>query len=135
MRNTETHEASRTLSLQERAEILEEYLAQASRRGWRLEGKGDYIAFLVSGKPVNHKRHALTALLTAGLWLPVWAGMSIFGGEKRMLVRVDGAGEPARAAGTGSSPLGAEVPYTAGRQPIRERSPPHALDRKRKDRG
>ena len=92
VQNSETHEESRTLSLQERTEILEEYLAQAGLRGWRVEGKGDYIAFLASGKPVNHKRHALTALLTGGLWLRVWAGMSIFGGEKRMLVRVDGLG-------------------------------------------
>ena len=92
MQETETHEASRTLSLQDRAEVLEEHLAQASRRGWRVEGKGDYIAFLVSGKPVNHKLHAVLSLLTGGLWLPVWAGMSIFGGQKRMLVRVDGHG-------------------------------------------
>ena len=92
MRNTESHEASRTLSLQERAEILGEHLAQAGRRGWRVEGKGDYIAFLVSGKPVNHKRHAVLSLLTGGLWLPVWAGISLFGGQKRMLVRVDERG-------------------------------------------
>ena len=92
MQNAATHEASQTLSLQERAEILEEYLAHAAEKGWRVEGKGDYIAFLVSGKPVNHKRHAVTALLSGGLWLPVWAGISIFGGEKRMLVRVDERG-------------------------------------------
>lgn len=92
VRNTETHDEIRTLSWRERAELLEEYLTQAADRGWRVEGKGDYIAFLVSGKPVNHKRHAITALLTGGLWLPVWAGMSIFGGEKRMLVRVDKRG-------------------------------------------
>ncbi|MYC37046.1 MAG: hypothetical protein F4X66_09065 [Chloroflexi bacterium] len=92
MQNSESHEADRTLSLQERAEILEEYLSQAGRRGWRVEGKGDYIAFLASGRPVNHKLHAVLTLFTGGLWLPVWAGMSIFGGKKRMLVRVDERG-------------------------------------------
>lgn len=92
VQNTETHEDSQTLSLQERAEVLQDYLSQAGLRGWRVEGKGDYIAFLVSGKPVNHKRHAVLTLLTGGLWLPVWAGISIFGGERRMLIRVDERG-------------------------------------------
>ena len=92
MQNSESQEDSRTLSLQEKAEILEEYLTQAGRRGWWVEGKGDYIAFLVSGKPVNHKLHAVLTLLTGGLWLPVWAGMSTFGGQRRMLVRVDERG-------------------------------------------
>ena len=81
-----------TLSVPERAELLQDYLSQAAKSGWRVEGKGDYIAFLASGKPVNHKLHAVLALLTGGLWLPVWAGISIFGGERRMLIRVDESG-------------------------------------------
>ena len=83
----------RTLSVPERVEVLQDYLAQAAGRGWRVEGRGNFIAFLASGKPVNHRRHALLALLTGGLWLPVWAGIVVFGGEKRMLAVVDRFGE------------------------------------------
>ena len=82
-----------TLSLPERAEVLQGYLTQAAGRGWRVEGKGDYIAFLASGKRVNHLLHAALSLLTGGLWLPVWAGLAVLGGEKRMLARVDQFGE------------------------------------------
>ena len=83
----------RTLSLPERAEALQDYLAQAAGRGWRMETKAETIAFMVSGKPVNHLLHAVMSLLTGGLWLAVWAGMAVFGGEKRMLARVDQFGE------------------------------------------
>jgi hypothetical protein len=31
----------------------------------------------------------ILSLLTAGLWLPVWLGLAIFGGEKRIAITVD----------------------------------------------
>ena len=37
--------------------------------------------------------HAILALFTGGLWLPVWAGVSICGGEKRAIIKVDQEGE------------------------------------------
>ena len=77
----------------EGAEVLQDYLAQAAGRGWRVQSKAKTLAFMVSGKPVNHPLHAALSLLTAGLWLPVWAGLVVFGGEKRMLARVDHYGE------------------------------------------
>ena len=83
----------RTLSVPERVDALRDYLAQAAGRGWRVESRGNLIAFLVSGGRVNHRRHALVALLTGGLWLPVWAGLAVFGGKKRMLATVDRFGE------------------------------------------
>lgn len=81
------------LSVPERAEVLQDYLAEVAGRGWRVEGKGNFIAFMVSGKPVNHLLHAAVSLLTGGLWLPVWAWLVVFRGEKRMLARVDRYGE------------------------------------------
>ena len=41
MQDAQTHEDSQTLSLQERAEILEEHLAQAGRRGMAGGGQGE----------------------------------------------------------------------------------------------
>ena len=78
-------------------------------KGWRVEGKGDYIAFLVSGKPVNHKRHAVLSLLTGGLWLPVWAGISLFGGREDECSSGWTSGGTCTDRKHGSSPLGAEV--------------------------
>ena len=77
------------LSVPERAEVLQDYIAQAAGRGWRVEDRGNFIAFLASGKPVNHLLHTALSLITGGLWLPVWAWLAISRGEKRMLARVD----------------------------------------------
>ena len=80
------------LSLQERAEILEEYVTDAIRKGWRIESQGSYQAVIVEGKDVNHLLHLLLSLLTVGLWLFVWALITLTGGERRMMIYVDEKG-------------------------------------------
>ena len=59
----------------------------------RVESQSDYQAVLVSGKKVNHVLHLILTLLTFGLWVFVWIGLVIFGGEKRRMVSVDEYGQ------------------------------------------
>ena len=73
----------------ERKELLGRQLATSTSRGLRVESQGDYQAVLVKGAPVNHILHLLLCIPTLGIWLIVWAGLAIFGGEKRSIVQVD----------------------------------------------
>ena len=77
------------LSMNERSQILKVYTAALGKKGWEVETHGNSQAVMVSGRRVKHTLHAVLSLFTGGIWLPVWAGISIFGGEKRMLVSVD----------------------------------------------
>ncbi len=58
-------------------------------QGARVESQSDYQAVLVKGKPVNNTLHLILTLVTLLLWGIVWIAVSIFGGEKRIVVAVD----------------------------------------------
>lgn len=65
-----------------------EILAQACL-GARLESRTGTVATVVTGRPLNDTLHMLLAVVTLGLWLPVWVLMTAFGGEQRRLLHVD----------------------------------------------
>ena len=88
-----TGEEEEALTLEERAEVLDDYITEAVEKGWRVETRGNFLAVVVSRRRVNHVLHAILSVFTGGVWLPVWAGVSIFGGEKRALINVDPKGD------------------------------------------
>jgi len=51
------------------------------------------MALLVQGRRPNHLLHLILTVLTLGLWLFVWIGLAVFGGEKRMVLVVEENGE------------------------------------------
>ena len=75
-------------------------LAQAIQtevvQGGRVESQSDFQAVFVFGKPVNHILHLILAVVTCGIWLIVWLGMLIWGGENRVMVSIDEYGNVLR---------------------------------------
>lgn len=65
------------------------HIAAAVGAGRRVESQSDYQAVLVRGHRPNHVLHLILSVVTFGLWVPVWLGVTVFGGEKRELLSVD----------------------------------------------
>ena len=61
--------------------------------GYRVEAQSDYQVILVSGKRPNHLLHLILTIVTLGIWLFVWIGVAIFGGERRRVVSIDEYGQ------------------------------------------
>jgi Protein of unknown function (DUF2510) len=80
--------ANRTMSDDQRAEILNQALATAVARGGRIESHSRFQAVVVRGRPVNHVLHAILTLFTC-LWGIVWLIVGTTGGERREVVQVD----------------------------------------------
>lgn len=76
-------------SSEERKEALARAVHTQVAQGARVESQADYNAVLVKGHRPNHVLHLILTLVTLGLWVFVWIGVTIFGGEKRMTVSVD----------------------------------------------
>ncbi len=57
--------------------------------GGRVESQQDFQAVIIHGKPVNHLLQLGLSVVTCSVWLLVWLGLVIFGGEKRVLLNVD----------------------------------------------
>jgi hypothetical protein len=55
----------------------------------RVEPQLDFTAVVVKGKNPSHVLHLLLSLITLGLWLFVWAAVSVFGGERRRMIEID----------------------------------------------
>lgn len=88
-----------SLTDQQRARILDrEILAQAGL-GSRLESRTGATATVVTGRPLNDTLHMLLAVLTLGLWLPVWVLLTAFAGEQRRVLTVDPAGKVTNVPG------------------------------------
>lgn len=80
----------------ERKRMLAQAIQTEVVQGARVESHQDFQAVLISGKPVNHLLHAVIALLTCGVWLLVWLGLGIIGGETRVLIVIDEYGNVLR---------------------------------------
>jgi len=88
-----------SLTDQQRAQILDrEILAQAGL-GSRLESRTEATATVVTGRPLNDTLHMLLAVMTLGLWLPVWVLLTAFAGEQRRVLSVDPAGKVTNVPG------------------------------------
>lgn len=60
------------------------------QRGWRIQSATPTTVVLVKDRrPVNHAAHAISSVLTLGLWLPVWAiHAGLHRGPKRKVVHL-----------------------------------------------
>lgn len=84
---------------QQRARILDREIRAQVCLGARLESRTDDAATVVTGRPLNDTLHMLLAVLTLGLWLPVWVLMTAFGGEQRRVLRINQSGEVSNLPG------------------------------------
>jgi hypothetical protein len=76
-------------SLEVRKEALARMIQSQIAGGARIESQSDTQAVLVKGHRTNHMLHFFIGLFTLGLWWIVWAGIALFGGEKREVASVD----------------------------------------------
>ena len=68
--------------------------------------KTDYAAVLETGKKVNHILHLLLALVTFGIWLPVWLFIAAFGNTRKKTLKVDSQGNVnTETAGSGTAKI------------------------------
>lgn len=81
--------APEKVTTEERTAILERYVFDQGRLGWRVQSQTGTTAQLLKGKPTNHVLHLILSLVTVGVWLVVWALVTIFAGEKQRVVTVD----------------------------------------------
>lgn len=82
------------VSFDERRERLATEVSRLLAMGnRRIESYSDLSAVIVIGKPVNHLLHLVATVITFGVWSLVWLIISLTGGEKRELVRVNESGE------------------------------------------
>jgi formyltetrahydrofolate hydrolase len=73
----------------ERKQILSKYVVTKVSQGWRVELQADFEAVLLIGTRPNHILHLLLSVVTFGLWLIVWALISMNGGPKSLTASVD----------------------------------------------
>jgi len=78
-----------TLTPDRRKAILAGRIQTLVGNGHRVESQSDYQVILVEGKRPNHLLHFFISILTIGLWVFVWIGLAVFGGERRTVVSVD----------------------------------------------
>lgn len=77
----------------ERKAILARTVTNEVARGWRVESQSDYQAVLLKGKRTSHGLHLFLSIITAGIWLIVWALMVfVINKERREVVAVDDYG-------------------------------------------
>lgn len=81
------------MSPEARKSRLEAYVSNCVSHGWRVESHSDFSATLAKGNRTNNVLHLILTIITLGVWAIVWILVAVFGGEKRMAVRVDENGE------------------------------------------
>ena len=72
---------------------LDAQIASFTGQGYRIESNTGGLVTMVSGKKTNHILHLLLSVVTLGLWLPVWLIVAAFGGERRVMLTTDDAGQ------------------------------------------
>jgi hypothetical protein len=82
-----------TATTEQRSSALAERIALFTAEGWRVETLMDSQVILVKGRPTNHILHLILSILTFGLWLAAWPAIALDGGEQRVVLSVDEAGQ------------------------------------------
>ena len=73
----------------ERRAALDARIARELAAGASLESQTGYNAVLVAGKKVNHILHLILSVLTAGIWLIVWALLVLTNKRRRTVLFVN----------------------------------------------
>jgi hypothetical protein len=68
---------------------LDDLVRAELAQGARIESRSELSAVVVHGSPVRHRLHLFAAIVTVGLWCPVWLYLAVFRGEQRVLVFID----------------------------------------------
>lgn len=76
----------------ERRAALDARLARELAEGASLESQSGYNAVVLKGKKVNHILHLILSVLTAGLWLIVWALLVLTNKRQRIVLHVNDEG-------------------------------------------
>ena len=84
---------ARTATVEERKEALRRAIQTEVVNGGRVESQSDFQAVIVTGKPVNNTLHLILTIVTCVIWGLVWLVLALTGGEKRVLISVDEAGD------------------------------------------
>lgn len=83
-----------TVSADQRRAVLSSVVAAEVRHGWRVESQTDFQVVFIRGRRPNHLLHLVLSIITLGIWLIVWALVSISSNEVRTVVTVDEYGRP-----------------------------------------
>jgi hypothetical protein len=92
----------RTLSPQERMQMLDKAIAGLSSQGGRMVARHEWTAVVLTGKPVNHVLHLILTICSiclGGIWAPVWLLITAVGGEHRQILTVDQYGQVSQRRG------------------------------------
>ncbi len=76
----------------ERRAALDSRVARELAEGGNLESQTGYNAVIVKGKKVNHILHLILSVLTAGVWLIVWAILVLTNKRQRIVLHVNDEG-------------------------------------------
>ncbi len=76
----------------ERRAALDSRVARELADGGNLESQTGYNAVIVKGKKVNHILHLILSVLTAGVWLIVWAILVLTNKRQRIVLHVNDSG-------------------------------------------
>lgn len=79
---------------------LDQAVAAEIQAGAELESQTPVMAVLRTGKKVNHVLHIILSVLTAGLWLIVWAILVATNKRQRIVLSLNDAGEVVRTVTT-----------------------------------
>lgn len=79
---------------------LDRAVAQELATGAQLESQTSTNAVLRRGKPVNHILHLILSVLTAGIWLIVWAILVATNKPQRIVLSLNEQGQVERTVAT-----------------------------------
>jgi hypothetical protein len=81
------------------AHLLDQAVAHHVRMGWAVESRTPTMAVLVSGQPINHVLHLLLTVFTCGVWLIIWAVISMLSSMKRLTLILNPDGTISHSVG------------------------------------
>jgi len=76
-------------SVDQRKEILRNFVIGRVANGYRVELQDDLSAVLLYGKRPNHILHLLLSIITLGIWLFIWIIIALSVKESRSLYKID----------------------------------------------
>lgn len=73
----------------ERRALLTSAIRTETRAGWRLESRTDFRAVLIRRRTGSPRLNIVLAVITLGLWLPIWGLLVLLREERELVITVD----------------------------------------------